>query len=332
MKLQIAGVLAAVWLLVFSLTSLTLAQTPARTASAPPAGPSLAAGSTSSSATPSAEATTPAVTGTGTTDFLPLWTNSTGTLGTSVLFQSGTGTTARIGINTTAPAATLDVNGAENVRGTLNLATTGTATATAGRSSVPLDFTASVFNSSTATASPQKFVFRAEPVNNNTASAAGVLSLLYSSNNAAPSETGLKITSKGVLTFAPGQTFPGGGPFCIATAGGFGSGGTTFVAPGFTLPASNKCTPWSGFTKTASTVILNTSGAACLSSTGKTLTVSVSSLDPAFSANPASDYIQLTRASSTGSFTGGADQGQFAGSANQATCTSGLLSLPDVHD
>lgn len=332
MRLQIAGVLAAVWLLVFSLTSLTLAQTPARTASAPPARPSLAAGSASSSATPSAEATTPAVTGTGTTDFLPLWTNSTGTLGTSVLFQSGTGTTAKIGINTTAPAATLDVNGAVNVRGTLNLATTGTATATAGRSSVPLDFTASVFNSSTATASPQKFVFRAEPVNNNTASAAGVLSLLYSSNNAAPSETGLKISSKGVLTFAPGQTFPGGGPFCIATAGGFGSGGTTFVAPGLTVPAPNKCTPWSGFTKTASTVILNTSGAACLSSTGKTLTVSVSSLDPAFSANPAADYIQLTRASSTGSFTGGADQGQFAGGANQVTCTSGLLSLPDVHD
>ena len=95
----------------------------------------------------------------------------------------------------------------------------------------------------------------------------------------------------------------------------------------------NKCTPWSGFTKTASTVILNTSGAACLSSTGKTLTVSVSSLDPAFlGTSAASDYIQLTRASSTGSFTGGTDQGQFVGSAHQVTCTSGVLSLPDTHD
>ncbi len=240
--------------------------------------------------------------GTGTTDFLPLWTNSTGTLGNSVLFQSGTGTTAKIGINATAPAVTLDVNGAENVRGTLNLAMTGTATATAGKNSVPLDFTASVFNSSSATASPQKFVFQAEPVSNNTASAAGAPSLLYSSNNATPSETGLKISSKGVVTFAPGQTFPGGGPFCIATAGGFGSRGTTLVAPGFTVPAENKCTPWSGFTKTASTVILTTSGAACLSTTGKTLTVRVSSADPDFLGNnPASDYIQLTRTSSAGS-------------------------------
>jgi len=84
---------------------------------------------------------------------------------------------------------------------------------------------------------PAEFVFQAEPVSNNTASAAGALSLLYSSNNATPSETGLKISSKGVLTFAPGQTFPRGGPFCIGTAGGFGSGGTTFVAPGFTVPA-----------------------------------------------------------------------------------------------
>jgi len=327
MKLHINRAVAAFWLLVLSVTSLTLAQTPVETASAP------AAGSTSSSATPSAEAITPAVTGTGTIDFLPRWTNSTGTLGNSVLFQLGTGTTAKVGINTTAPAVTLDVNGAEKVRGTLNLATTGTATVTAGKNSVPLSFTASVFNSSTATATPQTFVFQAEPVSNNTASPAGALSLLYSSNNATPSETGLKISSKGVITFALGQTFPGGGPFCIATAGGFGSGGTTFVSPGFTVPVQNKCTPWSGFTKTASTVILTTSGAACLSSTGKTLTVSVSSADPQFlGTNQASDYIQLTRTSSTGSFTGGTDQGEFAGSADQVTCTSALLSLPDVHD
>jgi len=123
------------------------------------------------------------------------------------------------------------------------------------------------------------------------------------------------------------------GPFFIATAGGFGGGGTTFVAPGFTVPAENNCTQWSGFTKTASTVILTTSGAACRSSTGKTLTVRVSSVDLDFlGTNQASDYIQLTRASSTGSFSGGTDQGQFAGSADQVTCTSGLLSLPDVHD
>src|SRR3984957_1175475 len=33
--------------------------------------------------------------GTGTADFVPLWTNSTGTLGNSIMFQSGTGATAK---------------------------------------------------------------------------------------------------------------------------------------------------------------------------------------------------------------------------------------------
>ena len=179
-----------------------------------------------------------------------------------------------------------------------------------------------------------RFQLQVEPTGNDTASPKGTLNLLASATASAPVETGLFINTNGTIHFAPGQTFPGGGPFCIATAGGFGSGGTTFVGPGFAVPAENNCTPWSGFTKTASTVILTTNGAACLSSTGKTLTVSVSSADPDFlgAGTQASDYIQLTRASSTGSFTGGTDQGEFAGSAVQVTCTSSVLSLPDIHD
>jgi hypothetical protein len=282
MKIRIARVVAAFWLLVLSLTSLTLAQTNVTTTG-------------------------------GTVNTLPLFTPTTTNIQSSIVTQTGTS--------------------AINVLGKLNLPASATATATAGKASRPEAFTASAFNSGTAAAVAQNFQLQAEPANNNTASPSGTLNLLYAAGTAAPAETGLKISNKGVIIFAPGQTFPGGGAFCIATAGGFGSGGTTFVAPSFTVPAVNKCTPWSGFTKTASTVILNTSGAACLSSTGKTLTVSVSSLDPAFlGTNPASDYIQLTRASSTGSFTGGTDQGQFAGSADQVTCTSGLLSLPDIHD
>ena len=281
MKIRIGRLVSAFWLLVLSLTSLTLAQTNVTTTG-------------------------------GTVNTLPLFTPTATNIQSSIVTQTGT---------------------AINVRGKLNLPASATATATAGKASRPEAFTASAFNSGTAAAVAQNFQLQAEPANNNTASPSGTLNLLYAAGTAAPAETGLKISNKGVITFAPGQTFPGGGPFCIATGGGFGSGGTTFVAPSFTVPAVNKCTPWSGFTKTASTVILNTSGAACLSSTGKTLTVSVSSLDPAFlGSNPASDYIQLTRASSTGSFTGGTDQGQFAGSALPATCTSGLLSLPDSHD
>jgi len=310
MNFHIARVVAVFSLLILSLTSLTLAQT---------------------TAPPSAEAITPAVTGTGTTNFVPLWTNSTGGLGNSVLFQSGTGSTAKIGINSTTPQATLDVNGSVTVRSLLNLPASATATASAGAISRPFGLVASAFNSGTGTAANQVFHWQAEPVNNNTSSASATLNLLFGVAPAAVAETGLKISSKGVITFAPGQTF-GGGSFCIAEGGGFGTGGTTYVGPSFTVPAQNSCTQWSGYTKTASTVILNTSGAACLSSTGKTLTVSVSSADPSFFTDPVSDYIQLTRASSTGTFTGGSDQGQFAGSVNQIACTSSLLTLPDTHD
>jgi hypothetical protein len=312
--MKLVRAFAAFSLLVLSLTSLTLAQTSDQTA-------------------PSKEAVSPAVSGTGTTDFIPLWTNSTGTLGNSIFFQSGTGSSAKVGMNSTTPQALLDVNGSETVRGLLNLPATGTATATAGTISRPFGMVASAFNSGTGTAANQVFHWQAEPVNNNTSSASATLNLLFGVAPAAAAETGLKINSNGTITFAPGQSFAGGS-FCIAVGGGFGSGGTTFVGPSFSVPAPNSCSQWSGYTKTASTVILNTSGAACLSSTGKTLTVSVSSADPDFegAGSIVSDYIQLTRSSSTGTFSGGSDQGEFAGSANQITCTASLLTLPDSHD
>ena len=319
MKVHIARVVAAFWLLVLSLSSLTLAQTPDATA---------APGGTAEMVPPPA-ATDVTTTG-GTINFLPLFSGAS-TILDSAVFQSAT-SPFKIGINTTTPATTLDVNGGGTIRGTLALPATGAATAAGGRTSQGLNLVASSFSSTSSTAQSQVFRWQAEPAANDTTAPSGTLNLLYALGTAAPSETGLKISSKGVFTFAPGQTFPGGGPFCIATAGGFGGGGTTFVAPGFMVPAENKCTQWSGFTKTGSTVVLNTSGAACLSSTGKTLTVSVFSADPGFFANPQADYIQLTRSSSTGSFTGGSDQGQFSGSADQITCTSSLLSLPDIHD
>ncbi|MGA7078901.1 MAG: tail fiber domain-containing protein [Terriglobales bacterium] len=51
-------------------------------------------------------------TGKGTTDYVPLWLSTT-KLGNSNIFQSSSG----IGIGTTSPAATLDVNGAVNAAG-----------------------------------------------------------------------------------------------------------------------------------------------------------------------------------------------------------------------
>ena len=64
-------------------------------------------------------ASTPNVAGTGTQDYVPLWLDNAGTLGNSVLYQSGTGSTARVGINTTTPRATLGVNGSVSANGFL---------------------------------------------------------------------------------------------------------------------------------------------------------------------------------------------------------------------
>jgi len=118
-------------------------------------------------------------------------------------------------------------------------------------------------------------------------------------------------------------------PYCIAVNGGISNGGTTFVARNFSLPGESKCTPWSGYTKTADTVILMTNGTSCLSTDSTALTVSVSSADPSY--GPAVDYMQLNRGDATQPFTG-ADIGTFAGSAEPVSCTSDLLNLPAVHD
>jgi trimeric autotransporter adhesin len=184
----------------------------------PPSAFVLAAPPNGNTASPAGEiasvipsTTPPPTSGTGTTDFIALWLNSTGSLGNSVLFQTGTGSTAKVGINTTTPVTTMDVNGSETVRGNLVLPTTGSATTTAGKNSQPTTFTASAFSSATNTAVTQSFRWQAEPVSNNTTSASGSLNLLFGRGASAPSETGLKVGSDGHITFASGQTFPGTG-------------------------------------------------------------------------------------------------------------------------
>ncbi|MGA8067869.1 MAG: hypothetical protein WCA47_11090, partial [Terriglobales bacterium] len=123
--------------------------------------------------------------------------------------------------------------------------------------------------------------------------------------------------------------------YCIATNGGFGppSFGTTFIEPSFAIPAAGKCAVWVGFTKTASTVVLMSSGQGCLSTDGTVLTVAVSSQDPSFfGTNYESDYIQLSRSKPSGPFTSGSDMGAFGGDALRESCTSRLLNLPSSHD
>ena len=145
----------------------------------------------------------PPVGGSGTTDFIPIWTNGT-TLGSSVLFQSGTGAKAKVGIGTTKPASTLDVKGGGIIRGLFSLPTTGTATTSTGFNSQPMDLAASVFNSSTSTPVTQTFQWQAEPVGNDTSSASGSLNLLFAEGSGKFAETGLNIASNGQITFATG--------------------------------------------------------------------------------------------------------------------------------
>jgi hypothetical protein len=124
----------------------------------------------------------------GTVNAVPLFSTATN-IQNSLLTQTGTA--------------------AINVGGKLNLFATGVATSTAGKNSQPQSFVASVFNSSTSTAVAQTFQLQAEPTGNDTTAASGTLNVLYGSGTATPAETGLKISSKGLITFVAGQTFPG---------------------------------------------------------------------------------------------------------------------------
>ena len=159
---------------------------------APPASAATVANSAS---TPSSAAVTPLTTSDvtttgGTANTIPMFTTATN-IQNSILTQTGTT--------------------AINVGGKLNSPATGTATSAGGKNSQPHDFVASSYSSSGKAAVAQTFQFQAEPAGNDTATPSGTLNLLYGSGAATPTETGLKINSKGQFTFAAGQTFPGTG-------------------------------------------------------------------------------------------------------------------------
>src|SRR5215831_3384479 len=160
---------------------------------APPSAETTRATTESVPAAPSSSSVSPlassnVTTSGGTASTIPMFTTATN-IQNSILMQTGTA--------------------AINVRGTLNLPASGTTTATVGKNSQPLDQTASAFNSGTSKAVSQLFQWKAEPASNNTSAPSGTLNLLFGSGAAAPSETGLRINSKGQFTFASGQTYPG---------------------------------------------------------------------------------------------------------------------------
>jgi hypothetical protein len=122
--------------------------------------------------------------------------------------------------------------------------------------------------------------------------------------------------------------------FCVAVNGGFGNGGTSYIAPTFALPAKNNCAAWSGFTKTGTTVIATSTGTGCLASDGKVLTLSIFNTDLEFFGTGVAvlDQIELCPKGVTGCPITGEDAGNFTGPAVQQTCTTSLLTLPPTHN
>jgi hypothetical protein len=151
----------------------------------------------------------------GTANTIPLFTTPTN-IQNSILTQTG-----KTGVN---------------VGGKLNLPATGTANSSKGFNSQPGAFVASVFNSGTSTPVPQTFQWQAEPVNNDTTTASGTLNLLFGQGTSMPAETGLKISSKGILSFATGQTFPGTGTVTSVNSGPGLTGGPITTTGTLSIP------------------------------------------------------------------------------------------------
>ena len=159
--------------------------------------------SPASSATPTATPqTSGTVTGSGTAGTIPLWTASL-TQGNSNIYQVG----SDIGIGESTPTAALDVNGSENVRGSLYLPPVAVGTSTVGQHSQILELGASAWSSSTNAAVTPTFKLLTNSVNNNTPNASGQLEFHFQQGTA--SVNVLSIANNGVISFAPKQTFPG---------------------------------------------------------------------------------------------------------------------------
>jgi hypothetical protein len=248
---------------------------------APPTSSTVSAATTNTTSNASPSTTSDVTTTGGTVNALPLWTTGTN-IQSSGLVQTGSGSTAKFGIGTTAPAVTLDVRG--TVHGAFTLPATGTATAAGGKDSQQLGFQGSVFNSSTSTAVAQNFVLQAEPFDNDTSTASGTLNLLYASGTATPAETGVKISSTGIFTFATGQTFPGTGTGTITgvTAGTDLTGGGTTGTVTLNLNTTKVPLLASANTFTASQTVdgsLTSTGTITAANVTASATVTASTLD-----------------------------------------------------
>jgi hypothetical protein len=177
--------------------------------------------------TPQATCSTITSDGTATVNQLAKFTTNCN-LENSAIFENA----GKVGIGNKTPAGALDVTGTAFIRGLLTpeagieILPTGSATTSTGFSSNPVDIEASVYNPNFG---PGNYLFRwqAEPFQNNQQTAGATLNLLFGIPGDAL-ETGLSIARNGIVSFAPGQTFPGQGSVTsVATGAGLTGGPIT---------------------------------------------------------------------------------------------------------
>jgi hypothetical protein len=193
--------------------------------------------SSSDAASAVSPAITPNVTSNVTTTggiagYIPKFSGASSVVDSSIFLNA----TGQVGIGTTTPTATLNVQGTMTVsgdstyQGSLVLPAMGTATASTAYKSSLMKFYTSAYNSSSKTVVSPRFEWQAEPGNNNTAAPTVTLKLLSSTTTASPMQTGFYFNADGTIHFAPGQTFPGGtgtGTITGVTAGTALTGGGT---------------------------------------------------------------------------------------------------------
>jgi hypothetical protein len=218
------------------------------------AAPSTVSGASTKPAAITAPATSVALAGSGTLDFIPLWTPDGNTLGNSLLFQS---TGGNVGINTISPAARLDVGGTAFLRGAVTLPAVTAATSTKGQNSNSLNLLASSFSSTANAPVNQKFRWQVEPTGNNTPTTSGTLNLLFGQGAGIPVETGVVISSTGTVS-GNGLSITGQ-PF-NAIIGNAGCNGSFSAALGFPTAGPLNCTNYALLGDTGGNTYLNSTG------------------------------------------------------------------------
>ena len=156
----------------------------------------------------------------------------------SAIFESG----GSVGIGNTSPAAKLDVSGTSIIRGSLTAQAgavfppTAAATTTQGFNSNPLYLEAASYNTTLLRSIDYIFQWQAEPTGNDSTNTGATLNLLYGVSGDV-SETGLSIAKNGILTFAPGQTFPVAGTVTSVSTGAGLTGGPITKSGTISIPA-----------------------------------------------------------------------------------------------